>query len=133
MNQLRHLAFLPDKAAVSALMKKHAGFLSRRFAIALDALKKDLGDTGVAAWTEPRGGYFISLDVFPGTAKRVYALCAEAGVTLTKVGAPFPYGVDPEDKNLRLAPSYPTETDLAAAMAILTLAVRIAALEKLLA
>ena len=131
MNQLRHLAFLPDKAAVSSLMKKHAAFLSRRFSIALETLKRDLGDTGVASWTEPHGGYFISLDVFPGTAKRVYALCAEAGVTLTKVGAPFPYGRDPEDKNLRLAPSYPTEADLAAAMAILTLSVRIAALEKI--
>lgn len=133
MNQLRHLAFLPDKAAVTALMKKHAVFLSRRFNIVLDTLSRDLADAGIASWTEPHGGYFISLDVLPGTAKRVYALCTEAGVTLTKVGAPFPYGLDPEDKNLRLAPSYPTESDLSAAMAVLTIAVRLAALEKLLA
>ena len=132
MNQLRHVAFLKDKAGVAALMKKHAVSLAARFSVVLDTLSRDLGDTGIAAWTEPRGGYFVSLDVLPGTAKRVYALCAEAGVTLTKVGATFPYGVDPEDKNLRLAPSYPTVAELTDAMAILTLAVRMAALEKLL-
>ncbi len=133
LNQLRHLQFLPDKAAVSALMKKHAAFLGARFEIVLETLKRDLKDTGVADWTEPRGGYFVSLDVMPGTAKRVYTLCAEAGVTLTKVGATFPYGLDKEDKNLRLAPSYPTLGDLEKAMAVLTLAVRLAAVEKLLA
>ena len=132
LNQLRHVAFLKNKAGVSALMKKHASSLAARFSVVLDTLSRDLGDTGIAAWTEPRGGYFVSLDVLPGTAKRVYALCAEAGVTLTKVGATFPYGVDPEDKNLRLAPSYPTVGELTDAMAILTLAVRMAALEKLL-
>ncbi len=133
MNQLRHIAFLPDAAAVKALMKKHAACLGVRFSIVLDTLAHDLGDTGIASWTEPHGGYFVSLDVLPGTAKRVYTLCAEAGVTLTKVGATFPYGKDPEDKNLRLAPSYPTTEDLSAAMSVLTLAVRLAALEKLLA
>ncbi|MBE6655645.1 MAG: aminotransferase class I/II-fold pyridoxal phosphate-dependent enzyme [Ruminococcaceae bacterium] len=133
MNQIRHLAFLPDKAAVEAHMKKQARYLKERFSIVLDTLKRDLGDTGVAKWTAPRGGYFVSLDVLPHTAKRVYALCKEAGVTLTKVGATFPYGVDPEDKNLRLAPSYPKTEDLALAMRVLTLAVRLAALESLLA
>ncbi len=132
LNQLRHLAFLPDAAAVKELMKKHAAMLGVRFGIVLDTLKKDLGDTGIAAWTEPRGGYFVSLDVLPHTAKRVYELCREAGVTLTKVGATFPYGRDPEDRNLRLAPSYPTVEDLSAAMAVLTLSVRLAAVEKLL-
>ena len=133
LSQLRHLAFLPDKAAVKAHMKKQAEFLSARFKIVFDTLSRDLGDTGVALWTEPKGGYFVSLDVLPGTAKRVYALCKDAGVTLTKVGATFPYGVDPEDKNLRLAPSYPSLPDLTRAMSVLTLAVRLAALEKLLA
>ena len=99
----------------------------------LAALERDLGDTGIAFWTKPRGGYFVSLDVLAGTAKRVYALCAEAGVTLTKVGATFPYGKDKEDKNLRLAPTYPTIPDLTRAMDVLTLSVRLAALEKLLA
>lgn len=133
MNQLRHLAFLPDKAAVSAHMKKQAEHLAKRFSIVLETLSRDLGGTGVASWTEPRGGYFVSLDVLPHTAKRVYELCTAAGVTLTKVGATFPYGVDPEDKNLRLAPSYPTLEDLALAMTVLTLSVRLAALEALLA
>ncbi|MBO5653592.1 MAG: aminotransferase class I/II-fold pyridoxal phosphate-dependent enzyme [Clostridia bacterium] len=133
LNQLRHLQFLPDKAAVAELMKKHATFLRARFDVVLSTLKRDLEGTGIASWTEPRGGYFVSLDVLPGTAKRVYALCAQAGVTLTKVGATFPYGLDKEDKNLRLAPSYPTVADLTKAMDVLTLAVRLAALEKLMA
>ncbi|MBQ9736284.1 MAG: aminotransferase class I/II-fold pyridoxal phosphate-dependent enzyme [Clostridia bacterium] len=133
LNQLRHLAFLPDAAAVKNLMKKHAVFLGRRFEIVLDALREDLAQTGVASWTEPKGGYFISLDVLEGTAKRVYELCTEAGVVLTKVGATFPYGKDPENKNLRLAPSYPSEADLAKAVRVLTVAVRVAALEKLTA
>ena len=133
LNQMRHLAFLPNKAAVARHMKKQAQHLSRRFTIVLDTLKQDLGETGIATWTEPRGGYFVSLDVLPHTAKRVYDLCTAAGVTLTKVGATFPYGVDPEDKNLRLAPSYPSVDDLSQAMRVLTLAVRLAALEALLA
>ena len=133
LSQLRHLAFLPDGAAVKAHMKKQAEFLGTRFKIVLDTLSRDLGDTGIASWTEPKGGYFVSLDVLAGTAKRVYALCKDAGVTLTKVGATFPYGVDPEDKNLRLAPSYPSLPDLTRAMSVLTLAVRLATLEKLLA
>ena len=133
LNQMRHLAFLPNKDAVARHMKKQAQHLSRRFTIVLDTLKQDLGETGIATWTEPRGGYFVSLDVLPHTAKRVYDLCTAAGVTLTKVGATFPYGVDPEDKNLRLAPSYPSVDDLSQAMRVLTLAVRLAALEALLA
>lgn len=132
LNQLRHLEFLPDKAAVLALMKKHAAILGRRFRIVGDILKEDLGGLDIAEWTEPKGGYFISLNVYPGTAGRVYALCKEAGVTLTKVGATFPYGKDPEDKNLRIAPSYPSEEELAKAMRVLTIAVRLAALEKLI-
>ena len=133
LNQLRHLEFLPDKAAVKALMARHADILRRRFDIVLDTLERDLADTGIATWTRPNGGYFVSLDVLDGTAKRVFALCRDAGVTLTNVGATFPYGYDPDDKNLRLAPSFPTCEDLALAMSVLTLAVRMAALEKLLA
>lgn len=133
LNQLRHLEFLPNKQAVYELMQKHAVILRRRFDIVLGALESDLGGTGIATWTKPHGGYFVSLDVMAGCAKRVFTLCKDAGVTLTNVGATFPYGKDPEDKNLRLAPSYPTEDELSRAMAVLTLAVRIAALEKLLA
>ena len=91
----------------------------------------DLEGLGIAKWTTPRGGYFVSLDVLPGTATRVYELMKGAGVTLTTVGATYPYGVDPEDKNLRIAPTYPTDSDLALAMKILVLTVKIAALEKL--
>ncbi len=133
LNQLRHLEFLPNRAAVDELMKKHALILRRRFDIVLNTLESDLGGTGIASWTKPRGGYFVSLDVLPGTAKRVFALCKEAGVTLTNVGATFPYRRDPEDKNIRIAPSYPTEEELSRAVAVLTLASRLAALEKLLA
>ena len=104
--------------------------IGKKFEIALSALE-GLRGLGIAEWTAPRGGYFISLDVFPGTAKRVFELMKEAGVTLTDVGATFPYGIDPEDKNLRLAPTYPTDGELAKATEILVTAVKIAALEKI--
>ena len=106
--------------------------MRQRFSVVLDTLKADLGDTGIATWNEPKGGYFVSLDVLDGCAQRVYALCKDAGVALTKAGATFPYGKDPHDKNLRLAPSYPSVEDLTKAMKVLTVAVRLAALEKLL-
>ena len=105
--------------------------IGEKFSIVLKGLNV-LKGLGIASWTEPRGGYFVSLDCYPGTAKRVYALMKEAGVTLTPVGATFPYGVDPEDKNLRIAPTYPTDEELTLAVEILTLSVRIAALEKML-
>ena len=131
LNQLRHLEFFTNKNDVYSLMKQHAAILRRRFSVVLDTLERDLADTGIATWTKPRGGYFVSLDVLPGCAKRVYELCQGAGVVLTKAGATFPYGKDPEDKNLRLAPSYPTVEDLTEAMQVLTVAVRMAAIEKL--
>ena len=132
LNQLRHLEFFTHTSDVYDLMKKHASILRQRFSVVLDTLKADLGDTGIATWNEPKGGYFVSLDVLDGCAQRVYALCKDAGVALTKAGATFPYGKDPHDKNLRLAPSYPSVEDLTKAMKVLTVAVRLAALEKLL-
>ena len=130
LNQLRHLRYFGNAENLFSHMKKLGALIRNKFDISLNELSV-LQGLGIAEWTEPSGGYFISLDVLPGTAKRVYTLMKEAGVTLTDVGATHPYGVDPEDKNLRLAPTYPTDEDLALAMRILTVAVRIAALEKL--
>ena len=130
INQLRHLKFLKNKENVRSHMLKLGALTYRKFDIALKGLEK-LEGLGIANWTKPNGGYFISLDVMPGTAKRVYNLMKEAGVTLTGVGATFPYGIDPEDSNLRIAPTYPSDADLKLAIDILVLTVKIAALEKL--
>lgn len=130
LNQRRHVAFLKDAAHTMVHMHALGACLKRKFDITLSHLAP-LRELGIASYTEPRGGYFISLDVLPGTAKRVFSLMKEAGVTLTQVGATYPYGIDPEDKNLRLAPTYATEDDLDLGMRILSLAVRIAALESL--
>ena len=131
LNQLRHTAYFNDGAAVHRHMMRLADFIGKKFEITLTALE-GLSGLGIAKWTKPRGGYFVSLDVLPGTATRVYELMKGAGVTLTTVGATYPYGVDPEDKNLRIAPTYPSDADLTLATKILVLTVKIAALEKLL-
>ena len=130
LNQLRHTAYFKDKNDIHAHMMKHAEFIGKKFDITLKELSL-LEGLGIAEWTKPNGGYFVSLDVLPGTAKRVFELMKGAGVTLTNVGATFPYGVDPEDKNLRIAPTYPSDEELALACEILVVAVKIAALEKL--
>ena len=131
LNQLRHTAYFKDGDAVHAHMMKLAEFIGKKFEITLNALNS-LRGLGVAEWTEPKGGYFISLDVMPGTAKRVFELMKDAGVVLTSVGATFPYGIDPEDKNLRIAPTYPTDEEVGTATEILVLTVKLAAIEKLL-
>ena len=130
LNQLRHTTYFKNAADVHKHMMRLADFIGKKFRITLDALE-DLRGLGIAEWTDPKGGYFVSLDVFPGTAKRVFELMKGAGVTLTAVGSNFPYGIDPEDKNLRIAPTYPSDEELALACEILVLAVKIAALEKL--
>ncbi|MCQ2435418.1 MAG: aminotransferase class I/II-fold pyridoxal phosphate-dependent enzyme [Clostridia bacterium] len=132
INQLRHVRFLRDADGVRAHMKKHRAILEPKFRIVTEALERDLGGTDTARWNTPHGGYFISLYAMPGTAKRVGQLCREAGVTLTNVGATYPYGIDPDDSNIRIAPSYPSESELSAAVDILTVCVRLAACEKLL-
>ena len=132
LNQLRHVRFFHDVDGLRAHMKKHAEILRPKFEYVLEAFDRELTDPGVAAWTKPRGGYFISLDVMDGTAKRVYELMQGIGVTLTKVGATFPYGVDPDDRNLRIAPSFPPLADLRVAVDALCLCVKLAAAEKLL-
>ena len=130
LNQLRHTTYFKNAADVHRHMMRLAEFIGKKFEITLNALE-GLKGLGIAEWTNPKGGYFVSLDVLPGTAKRVFELMKGAGVTLTNVGATFPYGVDPEDKNLRIAPTYPSDEELALACEILVLAVKIAALEKL--
>ena len=132
LNQLRHTAYFADGEAVHGHMMKLAEFIGRKFEITLRALDTIKG-LGIAEWTEPRGGYFVSLNVLDNTARRVYNLCHDAGVTLTSVGATFPYGIDPRDENLRIAPTYPSDEDITVAMDILVLCVRIAAVEKYLA
>ena len=131
LNQLRHTTYFKDRATLDRHMKILAEFIGKKFEITLNALER-LRGLEIARWTEPNGGYFVNLDVLPGTAKRVYNLMKEAGVTLTSVGATFPYGIDPEDKNLRIAPTYPTDGEVEVATDILVIAVKLAALEKYL-
>ncbi len=130
LNQLRHLHYFGSAENVREHMKRLAKLIKSKFEITLNALS-ELEGLGIAEWTKPNGGYFVSLDVLPGTAKRVYQLVGEAGVVLTQVGATHPYGIDPEDKNIRVAPTYPSDFDLTLATKILVLSVKLAALEKL--
>lgn len=131
MNQLRHLVFFKDIPTLKKHMQKHAAILKPKFDCVIDCLTKELAGKEVAKWTTPNGGYFISLDVMPGCAKRVGQLCKEAGVTLTTIGATFPYGKDPQDSNIRIAPSYPSVEELTKAVQLLTICVQIAAIEKI--
>ena len=131
LNQLRHTAYFKDIQSLDNHMKILAEFIGKKFEITLNALE-GLEGLGIAEWTKPNGGYFVSLDVLPGTAKRVYELMKDAGVVLTTVGATYPYGVDPQDRNLRIAPTYPTDAEVALATEILVLCVKLAAVEKLL-
>ena len=111
-------------------MKLHARHIRPKFEIVLSSLEKELGDTGIASWVRPKGGYFISLNTADGLAKATYDLAAEAGVTLTKAGSTFPYGVDPSDKNLRLAPTYPSDEELALAIHIVCICVKLSYFRK---
>lgn len=133
LNQLRHVKFFGDKAGLMAHMAKHAAILKPKFDIVTETLSRELGDTGCADWTNPKGGYFISFNTMPGLAKKVVAMCKEAGVELTGAGATYPYGIDPEDKNIRLAPSMPPVADLKVAAELFCLCVKLASVEKLLA
>ena len=129
LNQLRHVKYFKNADGIKAQMKKHAALMRPKFETVLNAFNGQLRPLGIAEWSEPKGGYFITLSLTAGSAKRVYQLAKEAGVTLTPAGAPFPYGIDPEDKVLRIAPSYPTVADLAVATDVLCLCVKLSAIE----
>lgn len=132
MNQHRHVVFFGDANGVLNHMKKHAAILKPKFDIVIKTLNEELAGKGIASWFAPKGGYFISLDVMDGCAKRVGELCKEAGVTLTSVGATYPYGKDPNNKNIRIAPSFPPVDELSLAAELLCICTRLAATEKLL-
>jgi len=132
LNQIRHVKFFGSGDGVREHMKKHAEIIRPKFKVILDALERELGGCGIAEWTNPLGGYFFSLNVMEGCATRVYTLAKEAGVTLTAAGASFPYGVDPKDSNLRIAPTFPPINELKQAAEILCLCVKLACVEKLL-
>lgn len=132
MNQHRHVEFLKDVDGVMAHMKKHAAIMKPKFDIVINHLENELGGKGIASWFNPKGGYFISLDVMAGCAKRTGELCKEAGVVLTPVGATYPYGIDPEDSNIRIAPSFPPVDELDQAAELLCICAQLACIEKLI-
>lgn len=129
LNQLRHARNFHSVADLAEHMKKHAAVLKPKFDIVLERFDQEFGDTDLIQWTRPRGGYFISLDLPDGCAKRTHALCKEAGLVLTGAGATFPYGKDPRDRNLRIAPSYPDSAEITLAAELLAICVKLAILE----
>lgn len=132
INQIRHVKFFNNFEEIKAHMMKHAALMRPKFKAVIDMLESELKPTGIGQWTNPKGGYFISLDIMEGCAKKVVGMCKDAGMVLTGAGAPFPYGKDPEDKNIRIAPSYATPEELTKASRILIVCVKIAAIEKML-
>jgi DNA-binding transcriptional MocR family regulator len=127
LTQLMHVRFLPSVEAIHAHMAKHAAILRPRFELVQEKLASGLGGTGIASWTNPRGGYFVSFDGPEGSAKRTVALMKELGVTLTGAGATWPYGDDPRDSNIRIAPTYPSLEQLGDALDVFVIVVRLIA------
>ena len=131
VNQLRHVRYLKDKAHVLDLMKQHAEILKQRFDVVTSTLEKEIAPLGLATWNRPKGGYFVSVNTLPGLAKRTIELCREAGVIMTNAGATFPYGIDPKDQNIRIAPSYPSVSELQQAMDVFCCCLKCAAFEQM--
>ena len=132
VNQLRHVKYLKDKAHTIEIMKRHASVMAPKFRLVSDMLEENVSPLGCINFVRPKGGYFISLYTMPGTAKRVWSLCKEAGVIMTNAGATYPYGMDPNDANIRIAPSLPPLEELEQAMQVFCTCLKLAALEKLL-
>ncbi len=132
INQLRHVTYFKNLEGLKQHMKKHANEMRPKFEAVLDVLEEELADTGIASWEKPYGGYFISFEAMEGCAKKIVAKCKEAGVTLTGAGATYPYGKDPKDSNIRLAPSFPNLQELAQATDLFVLCVKLVSIEKIL-
>ncbi len=132
INQLRHARYFKNIEGMKEHMRKHADLMRPKFEAVLDVLEKELGGLGIGSWTKPYGGYFISFDAMEGCAKAIVAKCKEAGVVLTGAGATFPYGKDPKDSNIRIAPSFPTPEEMAMATDLFVLCVKLVSVEKLL-
>ncbi|HAE44156.1 MAG TPA: aminotransferase, partial [Lachnospiraceae bacterium] len=132
LNQLRHVRFFGNFENMKEHMMRHAAILRPKFELIESALDREIGDLEIGTWTKPKGGYFISFDSLDGCAKKIVAKAAEGGVRLTDAGATFPYGKDPRDRNIRIAPSYPTEKDLRKAADVFILAVKLVSVNKYL-
>lgn len=132
INQLRHVRFFKNIDGLNAHMKKHADLIRPKFEAVLDILEAELSGLGIGSWTKPRGGYFISFNSMPGCAKAIVAKCKELGLVLTGAGATYPYGKDPDDSNIRIAPTFPTPEEMAEAAKMFTICVKLASVEKLL-
>lgn len=132
LNQLRHAKYFKNFEGITEHMRHHAAIIRPKFEVVLYKLEQEIAPLGIATWTKPHGGYFISFNGMDGTAKRIVALCKEAGVTLTSAGATYPYGKDPHDSNIRIAPTYPSVSDLLKAIDLFCICVRLASVEKLI-
>jgi DNA-binding transcriptional MocR family regulator len=132
LNQLRHVKYFKNVDGIKAHMEKHAAIIAPKFQLVLDMLEKEIASLGIGEWVKAKGGYFISYNTVGSSAKRIGELCKNAGLVLTTVGATYPYGVDPEDKNIRIAPTFPSVENLAKAMEVFCLCAKLAAVEALL-
>ena len=132
MNQLRHVLFFPTMKDLEEHMTKHAEIMRPKFETVVEMLENELGNLGIAEWTNPKGGYFIGFNSMEGCAKKIVSMCADAGVIMTDAGATYPYGKDPKDRNIRIAPSFPTIDELIEACKIFIICVKIASIDKIL-